>query len=258
MNIYLSPHHDDICFSLAATVQRRRGGQLVNLFTRAEHVLARTRLPRNREARVREVTRLRTTEDQEFAAESSLTRHDLMLDEPALLGIHAFDTTNLDPEIKLLQGPLMELLQGFFLRQGPAGSALFCPMGIGGHRNHLSTLIAVAENLPRLKRSCRIFLYEDLPYASNPVARARGVARALKIMRGEPLARLILPLSSEAFTEKLRSVGLYASQHPGPPPASSFIPAAPDVTGPHEALWRVGRPSTSPSQPSQSGQDVVR
>jgi len=37
MHIFLSPHHDDICFSLGH-LAGRGGGDLVNLFTRSQYV----------------------------------------------------------------------------------------------------------------------------------------------------------------------------------------------------------------------------
>ena len=246
-DIFLSPHHDDVCFSLAATVLARRGGELINLFTRSEHVAAKLALPADRRARVREVTRLRTEEDRAYAARSLLRRHDLMLAEPSLLGFHPFSTRELAREVEQLSGPLLELLERLRTREHPAGLTLFCPMGIGGHRNHLATLAAVAGNLPRIRQFCRVFLYEDLPYASKPAARTRGVASALRLLSDERLLRLVVPLSAQSFAEKMRVVGGYASQHAGPPAPAQFIPASPLARGPHEALWRLVNRSTSPS-----------
>lgn len=242
-DVFLSPHQDDVCFSLASTVRARQGGQLVNIYTQSEYALAPVPVFENREARVTYITNMRTEEDRKFAAASNLARHDLMLKEPSFSGIHPLDLTDIRVDVDSLSGVLVDRLIGLHQKiDGVNKPSLFCPTGIGGHRNHLAVLMVVAGALPRLRRLYDMYFYEDLHYASNHSLRNEGLSRAAVILGGERLTRMVTPLSPEDFARKMSLVGAYSSQHRGQPRPAHFVPAAPDAGGPHEAFW-----SLSPS-----------
>lgn len=235
--VFLSPHHDDVCFSLAGSVVAMGGGDLVDLFTRSAYVERAMTLPADPAERVEAVTRLRTAEDEAFAARCGLERHDLGLDEPGLRGRTSFDLSALRPEVERLSAPLLALLERLAAREGSQRAMLFCPLGIGGHVNHVATLVAVAAALPRLTPRYRVYFYEDLHYASRAGARETGLERARRALRGAALARRAVPLSPRRFADKMALVALYRSQHRGEPDPSRFTPAAPGAAGPHEAVW---------------------
>src|SRR5262245_49394736 len=179
MHVYLSPHYDDVCFSLGHLASRQ-GGNLVNLFTLSLYVAVKMDLPANDWARVELISRLRRREDQFFAEAAMLARYDLGLREPALMGYGPFDLTSLETEITALSARLIPGILSMLPDEGNRSSAhLYCPMGIGGHRNHLSTLLAVQRAYDTLRHRCTVFLYEDLHYASVSRARQEGVLRAI-------------------------------------------------------------------------------
>jgi hypothetical protein len=244
-DVFLSPHQDDVCFSLAATALARRGGQLVNIYTQSEYSIAPVPVFENREARITYITNMRTEEDRKFAAAGNLVRHDLMFKEPGLSGIHPLDVTDIQVDIDCLSGVLVDFLIGLHQPDGINKPSLFCPMGIGGHRNHLAVLGVIAKALPRLRRLYDMYFYEDLYYASDQSARNEGLSRATAILNGERLARIVTPLSPEDFARKMSLVGTYSSQHRGQPQPSYFVPAAPDAGGPHEAFWSLSPSSAS-------------
>lgn len=172
MRLYLSPHYDDVCFSIGGLAQRH-GGELVNLFTVGNYVAAKMDLPADEAARVRFISALRRAEDQQFAQAARLNTHDLGMPEPPILGRQPFDLTDIDTEIDAVLERLMPCLRSKFPSDsGPQSASLYCPMAIGGHRNHVSTLMAVRKAYDELRTHCTLFLYEDLHYASVP--RARG------------------------------------------------------------------------------------
>ena len=109
MHVYLSPHLDDICFSLAHLAGRYHG-ELVNLYTRCRYVAASIGLPADEAARVEAVSRLRRAEDIRFAEATQLTRQDLELKEPALMGRHWRDLSDLEGEVAALSACLMPVL----------------------------------------------------------------------------------------------------------------------------------------------------
>jgi hypothetical protein len=241
MQIYLSPHHDDICFSLAHFAGQFRG-EMVNLYTRTRYVAAAIDLPTDEAARVDAVSRLRCEEDQRFAAATQLTRQDLDLKEPALMGRHWRDLADLDGEVAALSACLLPVLSDLLPKDGPSAANLFCPMGIGGHRNHVTTLLAIRAAYNTLRTRCSVFLYEDLHYASVAQARQAGLARAAQVFAGCQLEGTALQLDPAESTRKMECISLYASQHGTPPREADFTPASGLATGLHEIIWRVVPP----------------
>jgi len=241
VHIYLSPHFDDVCFSLG-NLASRLGGHLVNLFTRSRYVGAKMALPTGEQERIEVVTRLRNQEDQLFARAARLVRHDLGLWEPAQMGWGSFDVANLDVEIAALSARLLPFLGSILnSRAAPDTAHLYCPMGIGGHRNHLSTLVVVRQAYNALRGRCTLFLYEDLHYASVHQARQKGLGRIARIFAGTHLSPIVLPIDPDAAQRKMRFISFYASQHPRTPQISDFTPASGMASGAHEIVWRVSQ-----------------
>ena len=239
MHVYLSPHNDDVCFSIGHLASRFRG-DLVNLFTRSSYVAVDMELPSDAWARVEVISRLRQQEDQLFAEAARLARHDLGLLEPALLGRGPFDLASLEIEVTDLSARLMPFLLSMLPGEGdPSMASLYCPMGIGGHRNHVSTLLAVRNAYDTLRRRCTVFLYEDLHYASDPRARQDGVRRATNLFAGTRLSPIVLPIVSDEAERKMQFISLYASQHPHVPRIVDFTPASGLASGLHEIVWKV-------------------
>jgi hypothetical protein len=239
MNIFLSPHHDDICFSLGH-LARHRKGELVNLYTISHYVADMGKIAGDLAARIAFITDLRRKEDLLFVASTGLRRHDLGFSEPAVAGRQSFsiDGVNKDAD------DLSEKLIPYLLALLPDGSTpdtanLFCPMGIGGHRNHLSTLLAVRNADAVLSARCTIFLYEDLHYASKADLRRAGLTRARGAYPNKKLSYLTIPLSDQDVEQKMKRIAFYESQHPHAPHISDFTPASALSPQPHEAVWRI-------------------
>ena len=239
MHVYLSPHNDDVCFSIGDMASRFRG-DLVNLFTRSRYVAVDIVLPSDEKAQVEIISQLRRAEDQLFSEAAGLVRHDLGLSEPALLGYHPFDLTDVETEAGALSERLIPFLLSMLPGEGdPSAASLYCPMGIGGHRNHLSTLLAVRNACDDLSRRCTVFLYEDLPYAHNPRARQDGLRRTANLFVGVRFSSIVMPLSADESERKIRLINLYASQHRHAPRMVDFTPASGFASGLHEIVWKL-------------------
>lgn len=239
MHVYLSPHNDDVCFSIGHLASRLRG-DLVNLFTRSRYVAVDMQLPSDERARVEIVSQLRRQEDQLFTKAVGLVRHDLGLPEPALMGHRPFDLRGVETEASALSAQLIPILLSMLPGEGdPNMASLYCPMGIGGHRNHVSTLLAVRNAYDTLRRRCTVFLYEDLHYASDPRARQNGVRRATDLFAGTRLSPIVLPIASDEAERKMQFINLYATQHPRVPRIVDFTPASGVASGLHEIVWKV-------------------
>jgi hypothetical protein len=239
-DIYISPHLDDVCFSLAATATQRQGGHLLNVFTLSKHISASARLRHRAGLTAAEIGRMRTQEDEAFAAQCKLARHDLGYGETSLLGLRHGDLTDIESDAALVEERLVGLLLDLADKEGMRNGTLFCPMGIGGHRNHLAVLMAVLQSLSRLRPRFRILFYEDLHYASNRQTRTDGIARFCRLANTSTPQHFIVPLAPGQFADKMKLVALYASQlERQPPVAGYFTPGNVDVPGPHEAFWAI-------------------
>jgi len=243
MHVYLSPHNDDVCFSIAHVASRFRG-DLVNLFTRSRFVAANIELPSDEEEQIEVISQLRRQEDQLFTEAAGLVRHDLGLSEPALIGYKPFDLTDVESEVGALSERLIPLLLSMLPAEGdPSAASLYCPIAIGGHRNHISTLQTIRNAYDVLSRRCTVFLYEDLPYANNPRVRQHGLRRAAELFGATfgatQLSPIVFPIDSDDAERKMGFIRLYATQHHPPPSMVKFTPASGRVEGLHEIVWKV-------------------
>ena len=88
----MSPHFDDVCFSLGGLTARRRAGILVTLCSLSAFAEQRGNLPTDPAQRTEFVSALRRDEDDRFAAHCGLTPVRLGLQEATLRGHSPFDT----------------------------------------------------------------------------------------------------------------------------------------------------------------------
>ena len=242
-SVYLSPHHDDVCFSLGGLIGRRPGGRLINLFTRSGFSNAQ---PSDSMQDVGAITRRRTEEDDAFAAACHLNKIDLGLTDAPLLGRGAKDLGGVQEDCAALKGPLLGRLLAIAASTPRREQlTLFCPVGIGGHVNHVATMMTVVQALPLLRPRYRVVFYEDLHYASNAAARPTGLMRLAKALGATKATRLMLGFAAQADA-KLALVRLYKSQFESPPETCARY--SPDTGSPmpklHEAVWAFTMPAT--------------
>jgi hypothetical protein len=226
MHVYLSPHHDDACFSLGHLASRQ-GGEVVNIFTRSKYLAANLPLPSDAEERIEMISAIRRQEDLAFIRAAGLNRHDLKLEEPGLVGYEPFELNDLEAAVARTSDRLIPFLLDLLPSDGdPKTVNLYCPMGIGGHRDHLSTLLTVRGAYDQLRSRCTVHLYEDLHYASVSPAREAGLKRAAEIFAGADLSSTVHFMSANEAARKMLLIGLYASQHPEPLQPAKFTPAS--------------------------------
>ena len=207
MNVHLSPHVDDVCFSIGRLASRL-GGDLVNLFTLSGWVAVDMDLPADNGERIAAVTQLRRQEDQRFVLASGLVRHDLGLRESPFEARGNFDLTQLDVDLAALSASLAPYLLALLPGDSdPDTASLYCPLGVG--------------------------------YASGPRAREAGLQRAGQVFAGSRLSPIVETLQAQDAERKMRWIGLYASQHPRMPRDADFTPASEMAPGLHEIVWRV-------------------
>ena len=227
-DVFLSPHSDDICFSLGALAHRRHAGIHLTLFPYVRYVakpgLKKVPGP---------VTALRMNEDVAFTTRCGLQPRFLPLADADLLGIPRYDRSSIEPCLARTESPLLEALADFSRhhREGPR-PWLFCPMGIGGHMDHVATRMAVTRNLTGIARKYRVAFYEDLHYASEARVRLAGLADFRQDIPGTPMRRVKLPLGEEVPL-KLSLLQGYSSQFAEVPrDIGAFTPGLADTPSP--------------------------
>ena len=224
--VFLSPHCDDICFSLGALTHRLQAGILLNIFSISGHVarldLAPQQLaarfengspdphilglsprPEAAEAWVNWVTKMRSVEDQAFADACGLRRIELNLPEAPLRGQHPFQGRSSTKDAFDVETALMGALSDLAAAAKDTRPWLFCPAGIGGHIDHLLVRDAILKHLGELQQLYRIAFYEDLHYASDRLKRWQGLAEFHAAARRLNLSRIKLPMQG-GCGQKLR------------------------------------------------------
>lgn len=243
-HIFISPHRDDACFSLGATISLLGGGHLINIFTESSYT-AHPSLSTNTPPLGNDiVTAIRNREEGQFCATANLTRHELGFADTTLRDISwsVNDDQNSLKEptqqAKLIMVPLGSLLQELTNNNAGKVFTIYCPMAIGNHRDHLSTFLAMLmiryqSRLPSLQW----FYYEDLPYASWLGERERGIARFKEMMGNKNWNKSYIPLRPDQITRKMELVNIYSSQHHREPISKDFFCSDSWRLGPHESLW---------------------
>jgi hypothetical protein len=234
--LYLSPHHDDVAFSLGHFATTLPGGELINIFTRSNY-LASTGIRLEDDADLtRHVMWIRTGEDQAFAERLELRRHALNYSEPPVLRRHPLAREGLEDDIETIKSLIPSLVN--FAATTPAPHWLFVPLAVGRDVNHLAVRTLVVRNLAALLPHYAIAFYEDLPAARKLGDRRRAIRRLKAAVAPGRLERLLIPMGPNGVANKLELVNLYASQHRrAVRDLRQFTPRTGLFPVPHEAVW---------------------
>lgn len=159
----LSPHPDDVAFSIGGTLLKRpfRGAALmVTMFGRSNH-LSHTGF----HADWASVTSIRQAEDRAFAEQVGIELNYCELPEASLRLAPSYEVLFADNPFDevVIPSEAREALMGITADFRP--SHIIAPLGLGNHKDHL----AVRNLAQEIARSLNIKLlyYEDLPYAAE-------------------------------------------------------------------------------------------
>lgn len=210
--IYLSPHRDDICFSLGGAISCNPGGHLINVFTRSTFAPSLS-LPLDLDDRIATVTRSRKIEDSYFAEHNRLRVHDLHFAEPAVRGISPFSSIT-QCAVDAISNELLSVIINIcndYIASG-VKVALLCPLGVGKHVDHLTVLMCILNHYKELDQVARVAFYEDLPYGIAERNTKSAIAFLKECDIFDALFRLEIPLTDQMQSEKLLQIAAYASQ----------------------------------------------
>jgi hypothetical protein len=232
-DVYLSPHCDDIAFSLGGFAAARGKGRLVTVFTRSNFALN----PGFSGLSIESLTERRWREEQRFAAACGMTQANFGLSEAPLRGRQAMDHSKVGEELAALSPVILPALLALEDEQPAADRPwLFAPMGLGGHLDHVLLLQLISGNRALLAQRFRLAFYEDLPYGSWYDERVLGLIRFRALFGSLAWRRMSFPLG-DAMQAKWDLLNFYESQHAAPPVMSDFSPHCQPPQPPHEAVW---------------------
>jgi len=236
-SVFLSPHRDDICFSIGLLAWFL-GGTIISLFTRSQYT-ASTTADLSADT-VERVSNLRRDEDLRFMSLCNLSEVDLGWSEAPLRGYNPFDVSALQAELATFESELIDALKSFGSPEGRYKPWLFCPSGIGGHRDHLIVRNSIANHIPELEQAFVLAFYEDLPYAYHMERYNAGIGDFLSLFVSNQVHRTAIRFD-DLLGLKLRMLHCYASQFDKlPEDLAHFTPAASGSVV-CEAIWT--RPS---------------
>ena len=236
MHIYLAPHCDDVCFSISNWAERH-GGLLVSLFTRTTYSAIPLPFTDEQCSHLEVVRRTREAEDIAFASEIGLDRDDLMLDDAILSHSDPFAEGDIRSDVALLGKVLLPfLIERFSQSANWRENFLYCPMAIGGHRDHRIALHCIISAIEQLSTFATVALYEDLPYASHPATRCAGIERLDSLINLTNASIHIGILGPNDTKRKMSLINLYKSQHREAPHEADYIPASRLSPSVHEII----------------------
>ncbi len=164
---------------------------------------------------------MRNEEDAKFARFCNLTRHDLRMSDSSVYGLDPYNLENLDNQAAVLAEVLIPCLVELY--QLDQDNILYCPMGVGGHRDHLATLMAILNNKIFLQKKMRLLFYFDLPYSSIEHQQKVGLQRFMNISKSTKIFGYSKLLTSFESEVKLKMINFYMSQHVSVPNINDFV-----------------------------------
>lgn len=229
LRVYLSPHRDDVCFSLGGEISLLPGGQLVNVYTQSIFAELRNKPVEYRDLQVT-VSAVRQKEDMQFAERCRLSVTDLGFCEPAIRGRTPFSQSR-DCDVSLISDKLIACLREV---SQPSSKylcrILFCPLAVGGHIDHMAVLHCVLDNWKLLRERFSIVFFEELPYALERNKLDLAVYHIQNELGVPLLSRVCSRLSNRTLVNKTEMIDGYATQRHVLP---HRIPM-------HEAVWIPG------------------
>ena len=134
-----------------------------------------------------------------------------------------------------MERPVLATLKKLALRNGAhMRGVLLAPLGIGRHVNHRATALLALRFRSVIEADYDLYLYEDLPYAQNPLQRRAALTRAQCALGGGQ--RFVMGVE---WDMKKPLVELYASQFRKKPTEARFRPGVFRPRALHEAFWSV-------------------
>lgn len=158
------------------------------------------------------VSEARDAEDSNFVQQYNLTKLNLGLLDASLIPDIEGEAGDVNFEVKLLNRVLIDSILTRMKSYPLDLFSIYCPMAIGRHRNHYSTLMSIISNYEFLSKMGKIYFYEDYPYAFDYQARVSGIAHFKKYFPEARFTKNSFSLSGDDLNKKVSAILQYGSQ----------------------------------------------
>lgn len=227
--LFVSPHPDDICYSCFSTVSQGDTGKIdgerviVTVFSKSR--CANGELGEQLKRSIPDVSRVRKVEDEQFADMVgcklySLDQPDSSARDEYSRWTHLADQ-DLEEQHRVVKSHVqfpetVKVLTPILRWAVKCKAAVYMPLGVGCHVDHLLTRVAVTTIFDEIKAERRgklpikLTYYEDLPYAYY-VTEESIHALAKTVLTSEAKSSLI-SVDEDCWEKKRKAVMTYATQ----------------------------------------------
>ncbi len=199
--IFVSPHFDDICFSLDGFVNKFKNfdKRIINVFTRSDYIRRMRLICSDQNLREDIISNIRKVEDDNYTTKYGFSyKENLNLKDCGSFG---------DREKELLESTIIKLIKNV------KKPILVFPIGVGLHQDHVK-VFNVCRNIVESKEyKFDYIIYEDLPYSHVKKDRFSRVEQLSDFLKKNNLFYYKNLLNINDIKNKRDSIMLYESQH---------------------------------------------
>lgn len=199
--VFLSPHLDDIAFSLGGAVASFASFFeliLLNIFSETRYLYHKD--PKNSLS----ANEIREAEDRAFSQRIGAKRITLGFPDTSVLK-HTSQSEFITSFRDHRYTPVKKEIEKVLLKENP--DIVFCPLGLGGHIDHRIVFHAIWYQ--EIKTQAQIYFYEDLPYTAHlDLLTVESIIQSKMDQKG----RAIYFNITDFICQKEQGISLYKSQ----------------------------------------------
>lgn len=236
--LYVSPHPDDICYSCFSTVTRDQsvknqqhtieradnGRVIVTVFSKSR--CANGELGEQLKRNVEDITRVRKVEDENFAKTVGCNLKQLGLPDSSARDEYSRWTHLADEDLQEQHRVVKDHPRYLEAEKSLSSvvrwavhckAAIYMPMAVGCHVDHLMTRVAVTCIMDQIKSErkieilpIRLTYYEDLPYAYYVTE--ESIQKLAKAVLPVTATSKLIPVDANTWQRKKEAVMAYETQ----------------------------------------------
>ena len=214
--IFISPHFDDICFSMSGFLHKIRNASikktLVNIYTISSYYenedITNKIANYTKKEKINYISILRNIEDNFFCKKYNLDKINLDFVEASVRNL-VWNLSDIENDVEFLRIALANLFKKIISKKEQI--VVFAPMSIGYHRDHV-VLNKVVKNFTNCDLLKNIILYEDIPYITYGRNRLNFFEENKCFLSKNNYKQIKLLLNKEELKAKSFNIKIYKSQ----------------------------------------------
>ena len=201
-DIYLSPHYDDIAFSLSSFI--KPNSLLIDVFTISNYIEN-----QNYNSKNISVSNIRENEEKSFTSFNNLNFIKLNFHDRGMQ-CNPFSFYYNVPSNDNLEKTLMSLITSLIATNKK--TTLYCPLGVGKHYDHLQVFNIIQKNYKKLQKHFEIKFYAESPYLSYKNNLEKRKRNLKQWFSEHNIKEYKKELNSAQIEQKIKNLICYKSQ----------------------------------------------